>query len=126
MPKLTEIARMTVAGKPVANAERGLYAYRRSLPQEELSIINKLRTSLNVGNADKITTFQQPAESNGIYASWRSELERTPKFDLCQKTPLNEVKDTTETDVSKLILDMKYQNWIQNVNERVKHIRFFK
>ncbi len=124
MPKLTDIAIMKFGKTIIADTTRGMYTLRRQLPKEELSLANRLRTTVNIGNENNLKGLEHLAESKGVYASWRSELEREPHFDLCEKTPLNTVKDTTKEDFTDFILDIKHKEWLKAVDERMKKLGF--
>lgn len=126
MPMLTDIATVKIGKQRAANTLNGLLAIRRTMPQPELRLKNKLKTTLTVGDTSKIQDFKLPSDSNGIYASWRSELEKTPVHDLYESQPLNQVKDTTKEDINSFLLDKKHNEWLKEVDERMKHLGFKK
>lgn len=115
MPKLTDIARMSI-GKQSIDIKKGLFEIRRSFPSPKLSVAEKLRTTVTVGNESKIKGFQIPEDSNGTFASWRKELEKEPIHDLYESQPLNKVKDTTNEDVDSMILEMKHKEWLEEID----------
>lgn len=123
MPRLTDIAIIKTGKQILPDTQKGLYALRRTLPQPELSLKNKLRTNLTIGDESKMKGFELPVESNGVYASWRKELEKAPKYDLYESKPLNQVKSTDKEDVENLMLSMKHNEWLKEINERIKRLR---
>lgn len=122
MPKLTDIATVKIGKQQAANTFNSLLAIRRTMPQPELSLKNKLKTTLTVGDTSKIQDFKLPAESNGVYASWRSELEKTPVHDLYESQPLNKVKDNTKEDVQDIMLVRRHKEWLKEVDERISKL----
>ena len=123
MPKLTDIATVKIGKQQAANTLNGLLAIRRTMPQPELSLKNKLKTTLTVGDTSKIHNFKLPAESNGVYASWRSELEKAPAHDSYQLQPLNKVQDHPTEPVHDMMLLRKHKEWLKEVDERIRKLK---
>ena len=123
MPMLTDIASVKIGKQQADNTLNGLLAIRRTMSQPELSLKNKLKTTLTVGDASKIYKFKLPAASNGVYASWRSELEKAPVHDLYESQPLNKVKDNTKEDVQNMILVRRHNEWLKEVDERIRRLK---
>lgn len=124
MPRLTDIAVVKIGKEQASDALKGLYAFRRTMPQKELSLKNRLRTTLVIGDASKSGSIKLPSESKGTFASWRSNLEREPRYDLVESQPLNKVKDTTKEDIRALMLEMKHKKWLEEVDARMRKLGF--
>lgn len=127
MPLLTDIATMKLGKQVVADTQKGMYALRRTLPQPELSLASKLRTSVTGGSEANLGKLSLPStDSKGVYASWRSELERVPVYDLCEHKPLNQVKDTDKEDLQAFIRERRHKEWLEEVDARLKKLGFKK
>lgn len=127
MPLLTDIAMIQLGKQVVTDTKKGMYALRGIMTQPELSLASKLRTSLTVGSEAKLGKLSLPStNSKGVYASWRSELERTPVYDLCEHKPLNQVKDTDKEDLQAFIRERKHKEWLEEVDARLKKLGFKK
>lgn len=123
MPRLTDIATFSIGKKTFADTREGIYALKKSFPEEELNFATRLRTHLQVGDVKPGTLSLPPSDSKGVYASWRSELEREPIYDLYRKTPLNQVKDTTHEDLNNFLLERKHREWLKEVDERIRRLQ---
>lgn len=78
-----------------------------------LLIKNQLKTTLNIGNAENLGKITLPSESEGIFASWCGKLNRQPKSDIFQKSPLNKVKTQDNDNIKELMLEAKHKNGLQ-------------
>lgn len=116
MPILTDIATVTIGKQKAPDALKALYAFRRTFPKPELNLNTKLRTTLVVGDASKLGTIKLPSESRGIFASWRSELEKVPVHDLYESQPLNTVKDNSSEDIDAMLLEMRHTEWLKEID----------
>ncbi len=127
MPLLTEIATIKFGKQVAENTKNGLYALRRTMPQSELSIANRLRTTVTIGSGANLGKVSVPlTESKGVYASWRSELERTPVYDLCEHKPLNQVKNTDNEDLQEFIRERRFNEWLEDIDAHLKKLGFLK
>ena len=89
-----------------------------------LLIKNQLKTTLNIGNAENLGKITLPSESEGIFASWCGKLNRQPKSDIFQKSPLNKVKIPDNDNIQELMLESKHKTWLAEVNTRMKKLGF--
>lgn len=118
MPKLIDIVgKMSVNNVLSTNIDKSMYRLRAKLPQEELTVKNKLKTILQTNNGKPFS-----AESSGEFAGWRNELNKKPKYDFFESQPLNKIKvkndKTNEMQIFKKMI--KYNEWLRSVDERLK------
>ena len=125
MPGLLDIARVSVGKQQAEDAQKALIQYSRTLYRPPLTIKNKLKTQINVGDESKLESFAAPSESDGIFASWRSELNRKPAVDYFERQPLNKVKVHDEKDdIKQLEREIKYRDWLKDVDARMRKLGF--
>ena len=127
MPLLTEIATIKFGKQVAADTKKGMYELSNKMFRKETSIANKLRTSVAVGSEANLGTITLPStESNGIYASWCSELERKPMFDLYESQPLNQIKNDDKKEFQEFLLEMRHKEWLKEVENKMKELGFKK
>lgn len=125
MPKLIDMAFVTVGKTRTADTQKALIEYSNRL-QKPLSLKNKMKVQLTVGDESKLVSIKGFEDSNGIFASWCKELERVPKTDIYEFQPLNKVKTTDKEDIRNLDLEIKHKEWLKEVNERMEKLGFRK
>ena len=125
MPKLIDIAFVTIGKTRAADTQKTLIEYSKKLTKP-LSLKNKMKVQLTVGDESKLVSIKGFEESKGIFASWCKELERAPKTDIYQPQPLNKVASTDAEDMRNLALEIKHKEWLQEVNERMEKLGFRK
>lgn len=125
MPGLLDIARVITGKTPAADAQKALLTYSRELYRRPLSIKNKLRTQVTLGDESKIENFKIPAESEGVYAGWNLKMDRKPSVDFFEHRSLNQVKQNEiQDDIAGLELEIKHRDWLDGVKTRMKRMGF--
>ena len=89
-----------------------------------LLIKNQLKTTVNIGNAENLGKITLPSESEGIFASWCGKLNRQPKSDIFQKSPLNKVKTQDNDNIKELMLEAKHKKMAYRSQFQNEKIRF--
>ena len=122
---LTDIATMSIGKTKVNDVNKSLYSIARNLYREPLNVKNKLRTTLTIGNAENTGKIGMPSDCDGVFASWRNELNRQPKQDCFKLSPLNKVKKNSNNDDLKAAKKaFEYTQWLKEVDERMKNLGF--
>ena len=125
MPGLLDIATVTVGKQRTANAENALLQYSRGLYRPPLSIKNKLKTQFHFGDESKLGKMVIPAESDGVFASWRKELNRQPAADVFELQPINKVKTPNDAEeLKELELEIRHKEWLKEIDARLKKLGF--
>ncbi len=125
MPGLLDIARVSVGKHQAEDAQKALIRYSRTLYRPPLTIKNKLKTQVNIGDESCLKKFVAPPDSDGIFASWRKELNRKPAVDYFEHQPLNKVKVHDEKDdIKQLEREIKYRDWLKDVDARMRKLGF--
>lgn len=125
MPGLLDIATVTVGKQRTANAENALLQYSRGLYRPPLSIKNKLKTQFYFGDESKLGKMVIPAESDGVFASWRKELNRQPAADVFELQPINKVKTPNDAEeLKELELEIRHKEWLKEIDTRLKKLGF--
>ncbi len=125
MPSLLDIALVKVGKQSAADAQKALTTYSKNLYRPPLSMKNKLKTQINIGDESHMSKFIKPPESDGIFASWCKNLNRKPAEDLFEHQPLNQVKtNNNKAEIRQLELEIKHKNWLQEVKERMAKLGF--
>lgn len=127
MPLLMNIATVNIGKQKIADGAKGLFSIRRTLPNEKLTLANKLRTTVTVADESNLGKLILPStDSKGIFAGWCRELDRVAANDLYKSEPLNKVKDTKADNLRKQMLEENYKNWLAEVNARMEKLGFKK
>ena len=127
MPLLTDIAKIQIGKQIVKDTRKGMYEIQQHFPLPEQSLTSRLRTSVTVGSENNLGKVSlPPSESKGTYASWLSEFERTPVYDLYESQPLNQIQDTEKQKLQEFILEKKHKEWLEEINSRIKKLRLKK
>lgn len=123
MPQLIDlVSKVTINSKPTQDAGKSMYQILRNMPREELTIQNKLRTTLHT---NKIGINAYERESNGEFAGWRNELNRAPKTDCFTLSPINKVKEVDESEsLRELERELRHREWLKGVDERIRKMNY--
>lgn len=126
MPKLIDaIGKMSFNNKIVAPEK--IYKTANSLqhyfPLEKLTIKNKLKTELVVGDAGNIKKYCDTIERDDtIFASWCSKLNKSPKTDCFKRAPINDVKPVEEINENKVISEAyRFSEWQRRADAVINH-----
>ena len=129
MPNLMDIAKISMNKVQVNTPYKALNsvidnnnATKKVTKQAELSLKNKLKTTVKIGNETQ--AYKMPEDSFGDFASWNKELEKTPKTDAFQTAPINKVKNNDKTDIKQEMLSYKVKEWLNKVDARISKLGY--
>ncbi len=127
MPLLTDIATVSIGKQRVADGAKGLFSIRRKFPNKELTLANRLRTTVTVADESNLGKLILPStDSKGVFAGWCRELDKVTTNDLYKSEPLNKVKDTKADNLKKQMLEENLKIWLAEVKTRMEKLGFKK
>ena len=133
MPQLIDLlGKMTVSNKTINSSE--IYSRASMLPNKfprpDLTVKNRLKTSIQFGDETLSKPYREAGLGEGLFASWKDELNKQPKTDCFELSPISSAnkslkseENELEEEVRQLAMEIKLNEWKKNVDARIRMMR---